>query len=115
MLAPAPIITSIATPPLSSHRQTLTSAQLTAAYAALPPLNLLQSRLRPTSIPSLNQYTSRGLFTPPSSIPSQYHQNTLPPPSIVTSIAAPAPSSHRQTLTSAQLSAAYTALPSLNP
>ena len=118
-LAPAPIITSMAPPPLPSHRQTLTSAQLTAAYAALPPLNPPQSRLRHTSIPSINQHLSRGpsanLATQPSSIPLQHHQNTLPPPPVVTSIAALAPSSHRQTLTFSQLSAAYIALPSLNP
>jgi hypothetical protein len=46
ILAPAPIITSMAPPPPSSHRQTLASAQLSAAYAALPPL---PPRSRPTS------------------------------------------------------------------
>jgi hypothetical protein len=86
-LAPAPIITSMAPPPLPSHRQTLTSAQLTAAYAALPPLNPPQSRSRPIS--------RRGPSTRPSSIPPQDHQNTHPP--------------------FAQLLAAYTTLPSLNP
>ena len=113
-LAPASIITSMAASSLPSHRQTLTSAQLTAAYAALPPLNPPQPRLRPTANPSINQHLSRGPFTPPPSIPLQHHQNTLPPSPIV-SFMAPAPSSHRQTLTSAQLSAAYSALPSLNP
>jgi VanZ family protein len=87
-----------------SHRQTLTSAQLSAAYAALPPL---PPRSRPTF--------RRGPSIRLSFIPPQDHQNTLPPPPIITSITAPAPSSHRQTLSSAQLLAAYTALPSLNP
>lgn len=59
-LAPAPA--------LPSHRQTLTSAQLSAAYAAPPPLNPTQPRLRPPANPSINQHISRGPFTPPSSV-----------------------------------------------
>src|SRR6266850_1495413 len=75
------------------HRQTLTSAQLTAAYAALPPLN---PRIR---CPAIRQ---------PSSIPSQPNH---PQASTSTSTIAPAPAP----LTFSQLSAAYAALPPLNP
>jgi hypothetical protein len=81
----------------------------------------------PSVTPSLNQNSTRGppsdFITQLSSIPLQHHQNlhnnpqgsastsTLAPPPII----APASSSHRQTLTSAQLAAAYAALPPLNP
>jgi hypothetical protein len=39
VLAPPPVIPSIAAPAPPSHRQTLSSTQLAAAVAALPPLN----------------------------------------------------------------------------
>src|SRR6266850_4535476 len=80
-----------------------------------------------TSTPSLNQHPFRvlptNLSTRLSSIPSHDHQNgahastsafTLASPPIIISMAAPAPPSHRQTLTPAQLTAAYAALPPLN-
>jgi len=92
-LAPPPVITSMAAPAPPFHRQTLTSAQLTAAYAALPPLN---PRIR---CPAIRQ---------PSSIPPQPNH---PQASTSTSTIAPAPAP----LTFSQLSAAYAALPPLNP
>lgn len=92
-LAPPPIITSMAAPAPPSHRQTLTSAQLTAAYAALPPLN-----------PRIRRPATRR----PSSIPLQHND---PQASTSTSTTAPAPAP----LTFSQLSAAYAALPPLNP
>src|SRR6266850_992082 len=79
-------------------------------------------------IPSTSTHSFRvqptNLSTQLSSTPSHNHQNgphtptsapTLASPPVVTSITALAPSSHRQTLTFSQLSAAYIALPSLNP
>ena len=73
-LAPPPIITSMAAPAPPSHRETLTPAQLAAAYAALPPLNshhqnatsshretLTSSQLRAAyaALPPLNPPNSR--------------------------------------------------------
>jgi hypothetical protein len=63
------------------------------------------------------------LSTRLSSIPPPQHDgpyastsaSTLAPPPIITSMAAPAPPSHRQTLSSTQLRAAFAALPPLNP
>jgi hypothetical protein len=81
-----------------------------------------------TSTPSFNQHSFRitptNLSTRLSSTPPQNHQNgpyastsafTLAPPSIITSMAPPAPPSYRQTLSSAQLAAAYATLPPLHP
>ena len=93
ILAPPSIITSMAAPAPSSHRQTLTSAQLTAAYAALPPLN-----------PRIRRPATRR----PSSIPLQ-HNGPQASTSTSTTVPAPAP------LSFSQLSAAYAALPPLNP
>ena len=88
----------MAAPAPSSHQQTLSSAQLRAAFAALPPLN-------PQPIP-LPQHDG------PQASTSTF---MLAPPHIITPMAAPAPPSHRQTLSSAQLRAAFAALPPLNP
>jgi hypothetical protein len=102
-LAPAAIITSMAAPAPPSHRQTLSSAQLAAAYAALPPLNPPRPRLASTLAPA-PIITSMAAPAPSSM--------AAPAPPFM---AAPAPPSNRQTLSSAQLMAAYAALPSLNP
>jgi hypothetical protein len=51
MLAPPPIITSMTVPAPPPHRETLSSAQLAAAYAALPSLNP-RHRGRPMGPPS---------------------------------------------------------------
>jgi hypothetical protein len=61
-LAPPPIITSMAVPALSSHRETLSSAQLAAAYAALPSFNPPR-RGRPMGPPS--NITPQQTFTHP--------------------------------------------------
>ena len=78
-----------------------------------------------TSTLSINQgppsdLSSRLLALPPPPMiapapPSHTSASTLAPPPIITPMVAPAPPSYRQTLTSAQLTAAYAALPPLNP
>ena len=82
-LAPPAIITSMAPPPLPSHRQTLSSAQLAAAYAALPPLN-------PTA-------SSNITFLPPFAPPP--HRQTSSTSQLAAAYAAlpPFPSSSRST------------------
>src|SRR6267142_2063395 len=89
--------TSIMAAPAPSHQQTLSSAQL-RAFTALPPLNP-----QPILLPQHDG---------PQASTSTF---MLAPPHIITPMAAPAPSSHRQTLSSAQLRAAFAALPPLNP
>jgi hypothetical protein len=105
-LAPPPLITSMAAPAPPSHRQTLNSTQLRAAFAALPPLN-----------PPMNSSTRQSFIPPPQHDGPQAPTSafTLAPPPLITSMAAPAPPSHRQTHSSTQLRAAFAALPPLNP
>ena len=73
-----------------------------------PPLDLT-SRLLALAPPSI----ATSIIGPAP--PPHTSDTTLAPPPIITSMAAPAPPSHRHTLTSAQLAAAYAALPPLNP
>jgi len=87
----------MAAPAPPSHRQPLTPAQLTAAYAALPPLN---SKFRG---PPAN------LTSWPSFIPPQHNGPQAFTSTSISPAPAPAP------LTFSQLLAAYAALPPFNP
>ena len=88
-------------------------------------MNSPENRCIPTgtSVPSTSRAPPSNFISQLSSIPP-YHlhdfqasssTSTLAPPAIITSLAAPALPSHRQTHSSAQLADAYAALPSLNP